>query len=446
MEKYQEIVEDVLKLAKAKGVAADCILDTSSLLSLKAEDQELSEHKVSSSLVLGVRVVKNNRVGTSYSESWDKESLQQMVDEAISFSEYTKEEPLEAIELERREFLDGTTDKIYQEDNSSLDAKIKFTMALESEVKKKDQSVKSAPYNNLSVNERQSVYGNTLGTFCGQKSRSFSCFTSALLEKDGQTSMHYHGNVGRTFQDLDLHNVVDESFVHAEKLLGAGPIETGDYDIIFTPDELSDLFGCFSGLFSGRSAMNDTNPWKDKVGERLAIPEFTLVDDPLYDQAYSYHLFDDEGNLTQKMTLIENGALRTFYHNSVTSKHFKVANTFHGSRSARSTLGVSGTNRIIMPGKTSEESMRKDRYFEVIKMQGLHSGADSVSGNFSFGASGYLKEGDEIIKPVAGITISGNFFDLLKEIKDMGDTHHSDSGQSFFAPTIRFGGLKLAGL
>ncbi|MFT6603297.1 MAG: PmbA protein, partial [Bacteriovoracaceae bacterium] len=162
-------------------------------------------------------------------------------------------------------------------------------------------------------------------------------------------------------------------------------------------------------------------------------------------KGFSYTKFDNEGELTGKTTLIENGKLETFYHNSKTSKFFKVPNTFHAARSARGTLGVSGSNQIILPGSTLESDLKKERYFEVVKMQGLFSGADSVSGNFSFGASGYLKEGDDIITPVAGITISGNFFELLKEIKMMGSTTHSNSSRGFFSPAIRFGGLKIAG-
>ena len=174
MEKYKSIVEEVLSITKKKGVQADCILDTNSVLSLKSEDQELAEHKVSSSLVLGVRVIKENKIGTSYSESWDKESLNDMVNEAIDFSKYTKVEPLEKIDLKRADFLDGTISKIFQEDDTSLQEKIDFTYALESEVKKIDKSVKSTPYNNFSQNEGQRIYGNHLGTFCGQKSRTFS--------------------------------------------------------------------------------------------------------------------------------------------------------------------------------------------------------------------------------------------------------------------------------
>ncbi len=445
MENYKKIVEDVLEMAKKKGVEADCILSNQSVLSLKAEDQQLSEHQVSSSLVLGIRTIQNNKVGTSYSESWDQESLEEMVSNAISYSKYTKEGPLEMISLKRDGFLDGTIDKVYQDDPSCLEEKINFCLELESEVKKKDIHVKSTPYNNLSQNEGQLIYGNSLGTFCGQKGRTFSCYTSALIEKDGEQSMHHHASIGRKFQDLDLKKVVDLSYFHSHKLLGAGPIETGHYDIIFSLDELSEIFGCFSKLFSGKAAMNGTNPWRDKIGESLAVKEFNMIDHPTYDHAHQYTPFDDEGHLTNEVSLIEAGVLKTFYHNSVTAGYFKTQNTFHGSRSPKSTLGVSSTNKIIKTGQASEQSIKKDKHFEVIKMQGLHSGADSVSGNFSFGASGYLKEGDTIITPVAGITISGNFFQMLKEIQLIGDKLHHNTGQDFFSPLMRFGGLKIAG-
>ncbi len=446
MENYKNIVEDVLNIAKKRGVEADCILDASSQLSLKAENQELSEHKVSSTLTLGVRIIKDNKVGTSYSESWDPKNLNQMVDEAISFSNYTKEEPLESITLERSKEVDGTIDKIYQEDKTSLDEKIKFCLSLESEVKNKNESVKSAPYNNLSENEYQRIYGNHLGTLCNQKSKIFSCYTSALIEKDGQQSMHHHHSVGRNFNELDITSVVDESYNHANQLLGAKPIATGNYNIIFTPDCLSDLIGCFSTLFSGKSAMLDVNPFKAKINQKVAVEEFNFSDNPTLEDAFSYHPFDDEGNTTKNLDLISGGILKSFYHNSVTSEFFKCKNTFNASRSPKSTLGVSGSNQVIKPGNQPETEIKKNEYIEIITMQGLHSGADAISGNFSFGASGYLKEGNQIKKSIAGITISGNYFDLLKKINHIGDKTHSSSDKTFFSPIISFGGLKIAGV
>jgi PmbA protein len=56
-----------------------------------------------------------------------------------------------------------------------------------------------------------------------------------------------------------------------------------------------------------------------------------------------------------------------------------------------------------------------------------------------------LKKGDEIIQAVKGVTVSGNYFKVLKEIKGMGDTIHPDSQKTFFAPLIVFGGMTVGG-
>ena len=81
---------------------------------------------------------------------------------------------------------------------------------------------------------------------------------------------------------------------------------------------------------------------------------------------------------------------------------------------------------------------------EIFSIQGAHSGADAVSGNYSFGASGFLRQDDKVT-PVKGFTISGNFYEMMKNIKAFGDVTHSDSGKSFFSPLIRFDSLHLSG-
>ncbi len=445
MNNLKSTIDKVMDMAKAKGAEADCILDKSDLLSLKAEDGELSEYKVSGSQVLGIRVIKDGKVGTSYSEALDDESLSFMVDQALENAKFSKDDPNQKIAVSRTEEFDGTNDKVYKADTTPLDKKTQFALDLESKIKAKDNTVKSAPYNNLSEVEHVRMYVNSNGTVCTQKERTFSCYTSALIEKDGKQSMHYHSSVARTFDELDFNNVIEESYKHANGLLEGTPLKTGEYRIIFTTDILNSFIGNFAGLFSGKGAMNGTNPWKDKVGQKVAIDGLNVSDNPTFDGAFTYCPFDDEGSLTKETTLVENGVLKTFYHNTATADFFGVENTCHASRSPKGTLGVSGTNMFINAGTDSENSLKDDEYFEIVAIQGLGSGSDMVSGDFSFGASGYLKKGDQIIQPVKGVTVSGNYFKVLNQISGMGDTVHADSNKTFFAPLMVFGGMTVGG-
>jgi PmbA protein len=208
---------------------------------------------------------------------------------------------------------------------------------------------------------------------------------------------------------------------------------------------LDDIFGVFATMFSGKSAMDGVNPFREKIGQQVGIAGFSIKDSPQYADGFNYSTFDDEGNLRKEFSLIENGVLKSFYHNSATANFHKVSNNACGSRSPKGTLGVSGTQQVVSLGKATDEEVHKGRYLNIISLQGLHSGADPLSGDFSFGASGYLCENGNTLEAVKGITISGNFYQLLKEIALIGNQMKSNGYKTFFSPDIRFSGLNIAG-
>ena len=68
-----------------------------------------------------------------------------------------------------------------------------------------------------------------------------------------------------------------------------------------------------------------------------------------------------------------------------------------------------------------------------------------MSGDFSFGASGYLVENGKRIQAVNGVTVAGNFYKMLNNINSLGNEILASSGRSFFAPLVRFEALTVAG-
>ena len=110
----------------------------------------------------------------------------------------------------------------------------------------------------------------------------------------------------------------------------------------------------------------------------------------------------------------------------------------------KSALTVSPTQLVIDPGKIADKDLRGGEYLEIIKMSGLHSGSNAITGDFSFGIEGVLYRGHEIIEYVKEVTVSGNFFQILNQIADFGNTLHANTAKSFFSPIIRFKGLSVA--
>jgi PmbA protein len=439
-------LENIIDVALKSGAEqADIVVDSGESLSVKAEDKKISSYEVSSTNVVGLRVIKDNKIGSSYCETTDQETIQTLVNQALENAKYSKTEDLEKIEVQNSSILDGTRDFSY--DDTRIDAKelIDLALKLESELMIKDKNLKTPPYNGVGeyVNER--LYLNHLGTKCLEKSKAYSCYTTALLDTGDKQSMHYQSSVVRKFNQIDYKNCIEESYLHANGLLNGEAISTGQYDIVFSTDKLAQFFNVFGSVFSAKAAVNDMNPFKDKLNTIVAHKDLTITDSPLLENGFAYSYFDGEGNLMSDTTLISNGELKSFYHNSYTAKKLSQENNFNATRGPKSTLGVGGTNKVISSVEKDDSSFDNGTYFEIITDQGMYSGADYISGNFSFAASGYLVENGVRVRPVKGVTVSGNFYDVLKEISNIGQKVDSNTSATFFSPKIRFKGMTVAG-
>jgi PmbA protein len=443
MSSTPDILGTVLDIAQTRGVQADVILTQEQQLGLKADRGDISEYKVTSSRSVGVRVVQGDHVGTCYSESISRENLETMVQTAIENACYAKEDPHEKIRAEKQQIAD-LTDQLFKADEATTDEKVSLALSLESGLQGRPINAK-APYNGFSEMEYEVHVANSLGHTCSHRERMLTCYTYALLEADGQQSMHFGYQVGRQFQDLDANACVEEAYGTARDLLTGAPVSTGSYDVLFSTDCLNDLIGAFGMCWSGQSAMKGINPLREKVGTDIAHSDLSIIDDPEVEGGFSIKAFDGEGFSKQKTPIVTHGVLTGLLHNSATSSFFGLPNTANASRGTKSALSVAPSHLCIGTGNQSETDCQSGTYLEIISLQGIHSGANAISGDFSFGASGFLSKDGKRVQPVRGITVAGNFYKMLGEISAIGDTVHADHGKSFFAPLIRFADLSVAG-
>lgn len=441
---FKNNLEKIIDYAKIQGAdASDAILNTGSSFSISAQNNEIDKYKISGSSVIGIRVIKDNKVGLSYTESMDADSLKLAAKNAVENAMSSDVNEFETITFRSdKDLIDES--KIIRDEISTKD-KIDFCLKLESEVKARDSRVQAVPYNGLSEAESATYYLNSLGTFGYDSEAYTSCYTSALINEGTKNSMHYHGSMGRQISELNVEECISESLEHASNWLDAEPVTTGKYDLFFTPDVFTSFFHCFGNIFSAKAAWDKTNPFREKIGQKVAIDELTVIDVPNYQDAFFKHKFDSEGVTRSDLTLIENGVMKNLFHNSSTANYFKTQTTGHASRGPKSGLGVSGTNGLIMPGKTSDSTITNGEYLEVHSVQGLHSGASAISGEFSLGASGYLCRDGKRIQPVKNITVAGNYHHMLMNIKAIGDKIYANGDKGFFAPRIRFDQLSVAG-
>jgi len=154
-----------------------------------------------------------------------------------------------------------------------------------------------------------------------------------------------------------------------------------------------------------------------KTGERVASPLVTLVDDGRYPSGFGTMKYDDEGVPTQKTVLIEKGVVKGFMHSRETAHDFNVKPTGN-ARAWNFEFDpiIRMRNTYIEKGDQSLEELAeevKDGYF----LMGGLSGQADFTGEFTFSIQEavHIRSG-EFQEPLRGVTISGNAFEVLKQV------------------------------
>lgn len=435
----KKMMEQVMNDVTDRNGEGDLILSTSKSLKMSAQLGAINEYKVSSSQILGVRVLKEGRVGISYTESFDEESLKLLVKQAFNNAQTSEPNLNEKILKLNGHVSDEAT---YPESPVDIALKTQKTLELESKIKALEPRTVAVPYNSYSESEFKSLYLSSNNRSTSYADKSYTIVTSALLDDKGKKANFDDYHLAHRFEDLQWNKVIEEALYHARNLLGEKPLPTGKYNVRFTEDSLKSLFECFGNFYSAKAAKDKVNPWATKLGEEVISKDLTIEDQPLFDKSFRISRFDDEGVERKPLTLIQDGKLNSFFHNSVTANHFGTETTGHATRGPSSSLGVSGTH-LLIKGKNKKPMPQK--YLEVIQMDGLYSGANRVTGDFSVAVKGYVWENGQKTMTFGNITLSGNMIELLKNVEVVGDNLVASTDQSFFTVPLMFSGLSIAG-
>jgi len=166
--------------------------------------------------------------------------------------------------------------------------------------------------------------------------------------------------------------------------------------------------------------------YSGRIGERVASPIITVVDDPTIKGLYGSYGIDDEGKQGERVILIENGILKNYLYDKLTALKYGKESNGHGRRESFKYPPIPRmSNTFIAPGKSEPEEVIKsiDKGLLVKKMGGGE--VNPLTGDFVFEVrEGYYIEGGEVTYPVKGATLVGNGPKVLEKI-DMvaGDIH-----------------------
>jgi len=393
-----------------------------SSLSLKVFQKDLDGYSLSESEGLSLRGVYKGKMGYSYTEILDEDAIKTLIKNAKGAALAIENDDVQFIYEGDKEYKEINAYK-KELDNVKPDELISLALEMEKECKK--QCDKVVNFQGCGIGYGKSTYGiiNSKGLNLKNERNSLTAYVVPIVEDNSQKYDGMGYVLAKTVQDIKPYDLAKQGLEEAIAKIGAKSIPSGKYKIIINNEAMVSLLGTFSGIFNAEQAQKGLSLLKGKEGEIIASDILTLIDDPHLEDGLGTTSFDDEGVATYTKEIISDGKLNTLLYNLKTAHKAGVKSTGNGFKgSYASTVGVSETNFYIKPGQKSFEElcMEVKEGLIITEFAGLHSGASSVTGDFSLAAKGFMIENGKKSFPVEQITVAGNFFTLLKDIEVIG--------------------------
>jgi PmbA protein len=213
--------------------------------------------------------------------------------------------------------------------------------------------------------------------------------------------------------------------------------------VILHPDIAAGWISEMFDAFSGESVIKKSSWLSEKLGETIASPLVTLVDDGVLPRGYASSPVDGDGVACRRNLLIDRGRCATFVYDAYNARRAKTRSTGNASRGYASTPGIGHGNLYLEAGGESPEAiLRKvDRGF-LMDDQGSY-GFNSVTGDYSFQAQGQWIEKGEKVHPVEGVTVASTSLDMLKNVVAVGNDLTFDGSVS--SPTLLIAEMTVSG-
>jgi len=448
---YENFRDLLFARAKAAGFSDyELYYNAGTSFSVRVFKGEIDEYKNTESVGINFRGTIDGKMGYAYSERMDESVIEPLLKNAASNARIIEEEEQEKLYPGDKEYPKMDSQYNPKLDETSAAEKIAWALEMEKYAAGLDPRIKMINHCGIGNGESIMRIANSHGLDLSHRSNMASAALVALVEDvDGKVKNGYDYWNGRDFAEYDLQKIGRKAVDEALSYLGASSLESGAYPVILNNRMACDLFGTFAGIFNAESAQKGFSLLgKSKIGETIAAPHITLRDDAYYPGSLGGIPFDSEGVATQQKALIENGVLVNMLYNTKSAAKDGVKSTGNGFGRP---LGTGRTHFYLVPGQTSYDELLKKagRAVLVTSMGGLHSGTNTVSGDFSVSAEGFLVEDGSIVRPLEQITVAGNFYQVLKNIDVVGSDlrfpHPGGSGGTGM-PSLLVHGLAISGL
>ena len=376
------------------------------------------EHFVSSqSAGVSVRVIKDGRTGTSHAGTLDESALREVLAEArenatfAGFDEWAGLAEPDGVPVVPQELWDDVLAAY------PTDRKIDIAMELERLAVGADKRLRidSANY---SDGAGEDAFASTKGIRGSYRANSCYASVEVLADDNGETQTGWSYALGKNPDQFDLQDAGAKAAQRATRLLGAVKPPSKRTTVVLDPMVTAQFLGIIGSTLNGESVVKGRSMFANRLGETVASPLITLIDDPTDSRAYTASEMDSDGLAARRNVLIEGGQLKMFVHSSYSARRAGTKSTGNAVGAGVGCLALQ-----LVPGTQSQAELIAgiDDGVLIDSVQGLHSGVNPISGDFSTGASGLIIRNGQTAEPVREFTIASTLQRMLQDVLAVGN-------------------------
>ncbi len=440
---------------------ADIYLQFESSEVWSMEESIVKEGSFSIGKGLGIRAIHGEKTGFAYADEISLEALKNCAATARNIVAQGQSKTVQVLTPKHFMPLYPAQNPIHEKNH--LD-KVHFLREVDAYARSLDPRVIQVMAS-LSAHYELVLVAASDGTYAGDIRPLVRLNVSVVLEEKGEREQGYSGGGGRqTYEALCQEETWKFYAREAVRVAGvnlrADAAPAGVFDVVLGagwPGVL--LHEAVGHGLEGDFNRKESSAFSGKMGEMVASPLCTIVDDGTLPGRRGSLTMDDEGMPTQSTVLIENGRLCGYLFDKLNADLMKQKSTGNGRRESYSHLPMPRmTNTYMLPGKDRKEDIiaSLDRGLYAVNFNGGQ--VDITSGKFVFVTNeAYWVEKGKIVKPVKGVTLIGDGPSALKRVSMVGDDLELDLGVGICGkegqsvpvgvgqPTLRINGLTVGG-
>lgn len=437
----KEFIDKLFIAAQKQGLKEyQIIYGESEHNNLQVYEQKVLEqnNNVANGLNFAVRI--NGKVGRFSLEEFVEENIDLVISEAVANAKLLECE-------EDFFFYDGKGEykkvKPYEPMKNELDKldKLEFLKTLEKRAYELDERINKVIATRYSLGSGRIIMRNSLGLDL-EDSSSWAGASLYVSAKSDEIIKTYGDGVSfDKMEDFNPEILAQQVVKKALARLDCVGVDSQKTSVIFENKTFAAILGNISSMFSSYSVDTGKSKLKDKIGEKIANEKVTIIDNPWLENGYKTMAFDGEGVPTQYKEIVKNGVLQTFLYGLSMANKYKTSSTGNGTGG----LGTKVFNFYLENGDCPKDELlnKLGNGVYIDKLNGLNGGISIVSGDFSMGAEGFLVEKGKITKALSQFTVSGNIYQLLNDVEELGNDLDFDQSP-LGSPSVLINNITIA--